>query len=276
MYATDPILSLHVLDTAINTQATSILRLSTGLQINRAADNPSGMIVAANIRAVLSVLDAQSRGYERADAYASTADSALGEASSMLADAHALTISAANTGALSDDELDAMQLELDTIVQGVDRIGQTTEFASTPVFDGDAVISTGDDSIRLDELSSTTLGVIEIDGEIYSLADVASGGSADLNANPELAQQIIAAAQDDLATRRGELGAFQSHAIAPGLHATSDALRDLGGALSIIADTNYASETASLTRASVLSAGSIASLALASAISRGLLPLLAP
>lgn len=270
-----PLFALRPLADALIAQGASLERLATGVRINRAADDPAGLISSSSIRAVLSVLEAETRALERADSVASVADGAYAEISSMLRDAEGLAVQAANSGALSDAERDALQLELDSLAQGIDRIAATTSFGDTPVFDGDAILSTGAASFQIDALSASTIGAVEVDGETYTLQDVVTGGGADLATNPELASRVISAAASDVATRRGALGAFQANTIEPHIATNATTARELSSALSIIVDTDYAAESSALTRAMILADSSLATLVLSKRLGSYVYPLLA-
>lgn len=247
---------------AMVAQGQSLLRLSTGLRINRGADDPSGLIAAENLSAALATLEAETRVLERADAVASTADGYLSEISSQLRDADAIAVAASNTAGMSDAEREAYQMELDSIANSVTRIAQTAEFNGQDLFNGASAISTSGDSVALDELNSTTMGSVEIDGQTYSIADVVSGGRADLATSPEIASQVIAAARDQVSTLRGRVGAFQAHSVEPARAQNAAATRNISSALSIIRDTDFAAETSELVRTGVMSAAAASSLIL--------------
>lgn len=114
----------------------SLEKLSTGLAINRGADNPAGLIASENLRAQLSSLDAASRNVERAGAVVAVADQGLSEVSNLLVDLRGLAVRAANTGALSPAERDAIQLQADSILQSIDRVAGSTSFAGLSLLDG--------------------------------------------------------------------------------------------------------------------------------------------
>ncbi len=256
-------------------QAQSLLRLSTGLRINRAADDPSGLIAAEDLRAALSILEAETRSLDRANAVASTADAYLGEMSALLREGDALAVAAANTAGMSDAERDAYQMEMDSIANSVSRIAQTAEFNGQSLFNGANAIAISGDSIALDELSLSSVGAIEIDGESYSLSDVVSGGSADLATNPELASQVLAAARDQVATMRGRIGAFQAHSVEPSVAQNAAATRNISSAVSLIRDTDFAAETSELVRTGVLSAAAASAFVLGNRATANALSLLA-
>ncbi|MFI4897464.1 MAG: flagellin [Phycisphaerales bacterium JB059] len=247
---------------AMNAQGHSLLRLATGLRINRGADDPSGLIAAENLRAALATLEAETRALDRADAVASTADGYLGEISSQLRDADAIAVAAANSAGLSDAEREAYQIELDSIAHSVERITQTASFNGERLFDGSSAIATAGHSVALDELSLSGIGRVEVDGVTYSLADVVSGADADLASSPEIASRVIDAARDQIATMRGRVGAFQAHHVEPARAQNAAATRNLSSALSIIADTDFAAQTSELVRSGLLSASSASALLL--------------
>lgn len=125
--------NLSLVNRSLNT---SLERLATGLAINRGADNPAGLIASESLRAQLSSLDAASRNVDRASQVLSVADAGMAEASNLLVDLRGLAVQAANTGALSPAERDAVQLQADSILQSIDRIAGSTSFAGLPLLDG--------------------------------------------------------------------------------------------------------------------------------------------
>ena len=176
---------------------------------------------------------------------------------------------------MSEAELEAYQMEMDSIANSVSRIAQTAEFNGQSLFNGRNAVATSDDAIALDELSLAAIGNVEIDGQSYSLGDVVSGGSADLATNPEAAAQVLAAARDQIATMRGRIGAFQAHSVEPNIAQNAATTRNISSALSFISDTDYAAETSELVRAGVLSAAAASALVLGNRATQNALSLLA-
>jgi flagellin-like hook-associated protein FlgL len=95
-------------------------RLLTLKRINSAADDPAGSVQAALLRGELTVAEAAARSVTRASAMLSTADAAAGDILSQLQSAKTLALEAAG-GGLSDAEIAANQIQLDTILAGIDR-----------------------------------------------------------------------------------------------------------------------------------------------------------
>ncbi len=121
---------------------TSLQRLSTGLQINSGADNPSGLIAS-------KALDAEKTGIQTAINNASlannvigTAEGGLNEVSNLLTQLTGLVNQSANTGGLSADEISANQLQVDSILNTINRIAGSTTFQGTQLLNGNYAYTT--------------------------------------------------------------------------------------------------------------------------------------
>src|SRR5262245_48195255 len=90
----------------------SISRLSTGLRISSAADDPAGLIISENFRAQIGGLEQALRNNQDAVNYAKTAEGALDEVNKLLRDARALAVASGNSGTLSSEQLQANQSQL--------------------------------------------------------------------------------------------------------------------------------------------------------------------
>lgn len=115
---------------------TSLTRLSTGLRINTGKDDPAGLIASENLRRDITSIEKAVSNSERANQLIATADSALGQVSSLLNDIRGLVVEAANTGALSDEQIKANQLQVDSSLEAIDRISQVTTFQGRKILDG--------------------------------------------------------------------------------------------------------------------------------------------
>ncbi|HRF58941.1 MAG TPA: flagellin [Fimbriimonadaceae bacterium] len=118
--------------------ASSMSRLSTGLRINGAGDDPAGLIVSESFRAQISGIDAAVRNSQDAINYAKTAEGALDEVNKLLRDARALAVSSGNQATLTDAQKQANQAQLNSIVASVSRIAQSTQYGSKKLLDGSA------------------------------------------------------------------------------------------------------------------------------------------
>jgi len=128
----------------------SLERLSTGLRINRGADDPAGLITSENLRKQIRGTEAAVKNAERAVNIVSTAEGALNEVNAMLLDMQALLSEAANTGGMSTEEIDANQTQVDSIINSIDRISNSTEFEGIKLLNGTlAYTTTGVDTTKI-------------------------------------------------------------------------------------------------------------------------------
>ena len=115
---------------------TALTRLSTGLRINSGKDDPAGLIASEVLRSDITSVNKAIVNTERANQMIATADSALNQVSNLLNDIRGLVVEAANTGALSDEQIAANQLQVDSSLEAIDRIAQTTTFQGRKLLDG--------------------------------------------------------------------------------------------------------------------------------------------
>ncbi len=111
-------------------------RLSTGLRINRGADDPAGVIISERIRSDLQGVDQGIKNSDRASSVISTTESALNEVSDLLNSIRGLLVESANTGANSKAERDANQLQIDSAIDSITRISNTASFGGLKLLNG--------------------------------------------------------------------------------------------------------------------------------------------
>lgn len=114
----------------------SLTRLSTGLKINSGKDNPSGLIASETLRSQVSAIEQSIKNSNRANNVIGTADSALGEIGGLLTQVRGLVQEGLNSGALSQSEIEANQLQIDTALSAINRISANTTFAGDKLIDG--------------------------------------------------------------------------------------------------------------------------------------------
>src|SRR3954469_10787453 len=114
----------------------TLQKLSSGLRINRGADDPAGLIASEGLRSEMSGINQAIDNSQRASNVISTAEGALSEVASLLLNVKDLVVQAANSGALSPDEIAANQLQVDSAVESITRISNTTTFAGLHLING--------------------------------------------------------------------------------------------------------------------------------------------
>jgi flagellin len=115
---------------------TALQRLSTGLRINSGADDPAGLIVSNQLQSEIAGINQGVSNSTQANNVIATAEGSLGEVSSLLLDIKGLVVESANTGAESSDQIAANQLQVDSAVQSITRIADSTTFAGQHLIDG--------------------------------------------------------------------------------------------------------------------------------------------
>ncbi|EOS42381.1 flagellin [Lachnospiraceae bacterium JLR.KK009] len=113
----------------------SIERLSTGLRINRASDDAAGMAISTKMKAQIKGLSQASRNASDGVSVLDTADGALTEVHAMLQRMRELSVQAANETNMPDD-LEAIQAEISSLRDEIDRISKDTEFNTKHLLDG--------------------------------------------------------------------------------------------------------------------------------------------
>ncbi|MBU0638481.1 MAG: flagellin [Planctomycetes bacterium] len=127
---------LNILNRTSAAQSNTLTRLSTGLRINRGADDPAGLIALRSVEGELTSVDAAITSNQRTDAILGVADGALTEVASLLTEIRSLASASANSAGLTAAELSANQAQIDNAIESIDRIIGTTSFNCKKLLDG--------------------------------------------------------------------------------------------------------------------------------------------
>ena len=119
-------------------------RLATGLRINRGRDDPAGLIVSERLRNEAKGLEQAIANGARAANVLATAEGAMSEVSDLLLELQHLIVASANKSGLSSEEITANQLEVDSILDSINRIADTTTFAGQRLINGDMAYTLSD------------------------------------------------------------------------------------------------------------------------------------
>lgn len=158
---------------------TSLTRLSTGLRINSGKDDPAGLIASEALRADMTSIEKAISNSTRANLMIGTADSALGQVSSLLNDIRGLVVEAANVGAMSSEQIEANQLQVDSSLEAINRIAQTTTFQGRRLLDGSLAFNTTAHTVptirdvQIDQANLGAVGQVAVEVNISSAATVA-------------------------------------------------------------------------------------------------------
>lgn len=119
----------------------SMTRLSTGLRITSAADDPAGLIVSDQFKAQIGGLDQAVRNNQDAGNYAKTAEGALNEVNKLLGDARTLAVASGNGATLTDAQRQANQQQLNSIMDSINRIAGSTGYGTKKLLNGSSGIT---------------------------------------------------------------------------------------------------------------------------------------
>ena len=156
---------------------TALTRLSTGVRINTGKDDPAGLIASETLRSDIVSVEKAISNSERANQVIATADSTLGQVSSLLNDIRGLVTEAANSGVLSPEQLAANQLQVDASLEAINRIAQTTSFQGRQLLDGslDFIITNGTNldtaaDLQINSASLGAAGSLDVSIDIQTAA----------------------------------------------------------------------------------------------------------
>jgi flagellin len=145
--------ALRNLQRADAAQQTSLERLSTGLRINRASDDPSGFVISERLRAQIRGMEQAAKNSQNASNLIGTAEAALSEVNSLLMDIRESVVFAMNSGGNDPGQVEAEQYSIDNALRSIDRIAQTTRFATRNLLDGSSGITTSNANAIFEDIS---------------------------------------------------------------------------------------------------------------------------
>ena len=142
-----------------NDLQTHLQRLSTGLRINRGADDPAGLIVSERLRSEMRGIDQGIKNSERASSVIATTEGYLNEVADLLNSMKALVVESANTGGKSQEEIEANQLQIDSAIESITRISNTASFAGLQLLNGSLSYQTS--GVDEDKISTTDINSVQ-------------------------------------------------------------------------------------------------------------------
>jgi len=187
------------------TLSQTLERLSTGYRINRASDDPSGLIASEQLRSEIVALDAAIGNATRAANIIGTAEGGLEEINTLLLDIQGYVDEAANAGGMTDEEIAANQLMIDEAVASINRIAANTQFNSRQLLDGTSGFNTN--GVESAELSSVVVNQATFDGTQDAITYNIDATTAE-KAKVTMAAAAIATA-DGVVTIQGNKGTAQ-------------------------------------------------------------------
>ena len=231
-------------------------RLATGSAINRASDNPAGLIASENFASRLNVIETQITAFERQESVLNIQDARLGATRENIADLEGLVVQGASPGGMSSSEMGAIQTQIGGILTGITR---TASAAGIDVMnDVTTEMVVGTDEVTGDPITETV-----------SLADL----SRVLETDPEAAQRLVDGAREAVVTAQAEVG-IEARAAESQRRVLEEEQINVARAYSQTRDADYAKESSNMIRSQILGQASIYTILAARQNSESVLSLL--
>src|SRR5690554_6604108 len=226
-------------------------KLSSGLRVNRAADDAAGLSISEKMRGQIRGLTQAARNTQDGISFIQTAEGALNEVSAMLVRMKELAVQNAN-GTLSEEDQANIESELDQLAEEITSITEGSEFNGINLFTQINIATSDSDS----EEATFKIGIEDL--------------AIDLTGNTT---EVIEKAIDDVNTARANLGAQQNRLehIYNNINTTTE---NLQAAEARIRDTDMALEMVEFTKNNILQQAAQAMLAQANQVPQGVLQLL--
>jgi len=251
-----------------NALSKSLEKLSSGLRINRAADDAAGLAISEKMRGQIKGLAQATRNAQDAISLIQTAEGALNETHSILQRMRQLAVQAAND-TNTDDDRAQIQQEIDQLIEELNRIGDTTQFNTKVLLSGDFATSGLVFHIGANKDQSITLTIGDMRASALGVSGLDVTSQTFANSSITLIDEAI----NTVSTERSKLGAYQNrleHTIAN----LGVAQENLTAAESRIRDVDMAAEMMEFTRAQILLQAGTAMLAQANTMPQAVLQLL--
>jgi flagellin len=254
------------LSQTMNSTSKSLEKLSSGLRINKAADDAAGLAISEKMRSQIRGLDMAERNTLDAISLVQTAEGAMNEVHSILQRVRELSVQASN-GTLEDTDREAIQSEVGQLIEEVDRIASKTQFNQKNLLDGTSGALTFQIGANEGEKLEITIGAMD------SGALSIGGANVGTSAGAQSAISLFETAIQKVSAERSKLGSFQNRLE----HTTTNlqtANENLTSAESRIRDLDMAEEMANFTKNNILNQAGQAMLAQANQLPQGILQLL--
>ncbi|MGH1526740.1 flagellin [Leifsonia sp. L25] len=250
----------------------SLEKLSSGLRINRAADDAAGLAISEGLKSQVGGLTVAARNAQDGISVVQTAEGSLTEVHSILQRMRDLAVQGGNDSNNATSR-SAIKTEADELGKELDRITQGTNFNGIDLLKGGSLNfqvgagSTANDTIAVN-LADVATSVGTLSG-----ATGATGFDVTSNATANTTITAIDTAITAISTARSELGASQNR-FESAVRSLNVSKENLSAASSRITDTDMAEEMVKYTRSNILSQAGTAMLAQANQSNQGVLQLL--
>lgn len=240
----------------------SIERISSGIRVNRAADDVTGLAISESLRSDIRVLRQGVRNLNDGISLINVVEGALNEQTGAVIRLRELASQGAS-GTIRTFERQAINLEISSLVAEIDRIAATTEFNGRTLLNGSLAQSVLVSKqifiqIGINSQSESRLNLnVELDLSASNSTQLGINNlSVSTSEDAQTALDDIAGALKTLNFSRGKTGALQNR-FAKSLGTLASSIQNLTAANSILRDADIAEEVALLTRNQIIAQASV-------------------
>ena len=258
-----------------NDVSKSLEKLSSGMRINRAADDAAGLAISEGLKSQVNGLNVASRNAQDGISVIQTAEGALTEVHSILQRMRDLAVQGGN-GSNNGNSRDAITKEAGELSLELRRIAESTNFNSIDLLKGGTLtFQVGSGGTENDAITIDLADVATAVGTLASADGTAVGAGFVItdNATARGTVDTIDAAITAISTARSSLGASQNR-FESAINTLNVSAENLSAANSRIRDTDMAAEMVKYTASNILSQAGTAMLAQANQANQGVLQLL--
>ncbi|MEQ9140668.1 MAG: flagellin, partial [Algiphilus sp.] len=248
----------------------SMERLSSGLRINRAADDAAGLAVSEVMRSQIRGMNVASRNAQDGVSLVQVADGALGNVGDMLQRVRDLAVQASN-GTLTDAQRSNLNSEVQQVLTEINATGDQTEFNGIKILSGSVAAAAS--AVTLQVGANGGQAIAFTIGTVGTTALTLAGVSVSFATAASAAIASIDAAISSVTTQRANLGAIQNR-LEQTINRLGVTSENLQAAESRIRDADMASEMISFTKNQILQQSGMAMLSQANSAPQSVLSLL--
>jgi len=226
-------------------------RLATGKRINRASDDPAGVVALDAFKVERTVKNKKIESLEEQNLYLGAREGVLSVMSEMMYELQGFVVAAANSDAMGEAEIEGIQIQVQGIMKGLSYIANTATFRGVQIMSG--LNAGGLGHAERDVQTTDKDGNAVTIRESYSLKDILQGGGLDLSKGEdlELAQEVVKSAAMGMANERATIGT-KINSNDDRISSLMMEAEGLTSEISRIEDTDYAAEISALVRTQVL------------------------
>jgi flagellin len=262
-----------------NALSSAIEKLSSGMRINKAADDAAGLSISQGLTSQINGLTQAVSNAQDGVNVAQIADGALGTSQAVLQRMRTLVVQAANSGTQGTSSLAAIQQELGSLSTQLDNVSTQTSFGGKALLTGAyagsfQVGANGGQTITLTLAGGFTAATLNVDA---TAAGGAGSGKVDVTAAGGLTTTVVLgridAAIATVSTARSAVGATQNQ-LTYTLSNLQTAITNVTASRSNLTDADLATEVSAMTQAQILSQAAVSVLAQANSAPQSVLKLL--